>query len=299
MELRQVGTFLEVARLRSFSRAAASLGYSQSAVTMQVQQLERELGARLFDRTPQGAELTERGEAFSFHARELVGAARRAVEAVRDPEGERGQMTGTLRIGSVESLSTAVLPDVLARFHEEHPLVQLVLRSAGEGQLAQEARRGELDLFLTMERKLSERGFVRRIVRREEVAFVAAPGLARELGTLSPPRLGDVPLVLTEGGESYRLELERAAAEHDVRLRPVVETGNTETLVHLAERGLGVAFLPRFAAASSLAAGTLVEVPSDGVGPMDMWTQLFVHRQRLAVPQVAAFVELLRSPDRD
>ena len=207
---------------------------------MQVQQLERELGARLFDRTPQGAELTERGEAFSFHARELVGAARRAIEAVRDPAGERGQMTGTLRIGSVESLSTAVLPDLLVRFHDEHPLVELVLRTAGESRLAQAARRGELDLFLTTERKVSERGFERRLVRREEVAFVASPALARGLGTLSPALLGDVPLVLTEGGESYRLELERACAERDVRLRPVVETGNTETLVRLAERGLGV-----------------------------------------------------------
>lgn len=288
-----MSTFLEVARLRSFSRAAASLGYSQSAVTMQVQQLERELGARLFNRTPQGAELTERGEAFSFHARELMGAARRAVEAVRDPVGERAQMTGTLRIGSVESLSTAVLPDLLVRFHDEHPLVELVLRTAGEGRLAQAARRGELDLFLTMERKVSERGFERRLVRREEVAFVASPALARGLGTLSPALLGDVPLVLTEGGESYRLELERACAERDVRLRPVVETGNTETLVRLAERGLGVAFLPRFAAAASLASGSLVEVPSEGLGPMDMWTQLFVHRQRLASPPVAAFVELL------
>lgn len=202
-------------------------------------------------------------------------------------------MTGTLRIGSVESLSTAVLPDLLVRFHDEHPLVELVLRTAGESRLAQAARRGELDLFLTMERKVSERGFERRLVRREEVAFVASPALARGLGTLSPALLGDVPLVLTEGGESYRLELERACAERDVRLRPVVETGNTETLVRLAERGLGVAFLPRFAAAASLASGSLVEVPSEGLGPMDMWTQLFVHHQRLASPPVAAFVELL------
>lgn len=99
-------------------------------------------------------------------------------------------MTGTLRIGSVESLSTAVLPDLLVRFHDEHPLVELVLRTAGESRL-------------------------------------------------------------------------------------------------------GVAFLPRFAAAASLASGSLVEVPSEGLGPMDMWTQLFVHRQRLASPPVAAFVELL------
>ena len=103
MELRQVSTFLEVARLRSFSRAAASLGYSQSAVTMQVQQLERELGARLFDRTPQGAELTERGEAFSFHARELVGAARRAVEHLIEHGHRRIGIIGGARANNLTS----------------------------------------------------------------------------------------------------------------------------------------------------------------------------------------------------
>lgn len=294
MELREVRTFLEVAECESFSRAAERLDYSQSAVTMQVKRLERQLGVRLFDRMPNGAQLTERGKVLSFYAHELLGAADRAVRAMREPAGALAEVTGTLRMGSVESLSTAVLPDVLVGYHKRHPKVEVVVRTARADQLARWVREGELDLFLTMEHKLSEHGLFRVLLREEDIVFVASPELADELGTLRPERLKYVPLVLTERGESYRLDLERAAAEKDVALRPIVETGNTETLVHLAERGVGVAFLPRFAARASLEAGALAEVPMEGLGPIRMWSQLFVHQEKLVTRSIGAFVDLLR-----
>ena len=75
--------------------------------------------------------------------------------------------------------------------------------------------------------------------------------------------LGRLPIVLTERGESYRLELDRLLAERDVTIEPLVEAGNTETLVHLAERGVGATFVPRFSAANELASGALVELGSD------------------------------------
>lgn len=294
MELRQVETFLKVAELGSFSRAAARLGYSQSAVTMQVKQLEAELGARLFDRLPRGAQLTDRGRAFAFHAQELRSCAERAAASVRVGDPADAAMVGTVRIGSVESISTAVLPDTLVAFHARYPAVELVVRTERIERLVEGVRANRLDLFATMDRPVSLRGLSRTLLREEDIVFACAPTMARGLGPLDVERLAEIPLVLTERGESYRLELERQLAERDRQLHPIVETGNTETLVHLAERGVGVAFLPRFSVASSLERGALVELEVEGMRRVHMASQLFVHREKLLTPPIAAFAGLLQ-----
>lgn len=307
MELRQLETFLKVADLKSFSRAAEKLGYSQSAVTMQIQQLERELGARLFDRVPRGALLTEQGRTFALHAREVLAAADQAAASVRtaDPSAPE-QATGTLRIGTVESVSTALLPELLVRFHARCPRVELVVRTARRNQLVEGLRDGSLDVVVTMEEKFSAAGLARTVLREEEIVFVAPPGMRRSAGAVGPNAAGpdahpplalrdlvQMPFVLTERGESYRLALDRLLAEEDCELVPIVEAGNTETLVHLAERGVGCSFLPRFSVAASLAAGTL-ELLSVDAPPVRMTSQLFVRKSSWPAAPLAAFTELCK-----
>lgn len=292
MELRQVETLLAVASLGSFSRAAERLGYSQSAVTMQIKQLERELGVRLLDRLPRGAALTREGRAFVFHARELVAVLDRAEAAARLEGDGDVEMVGRLRVGSVESIAAALLPRVLARFHERYPHVELVVRTMRGDQLEDAVRENRLDLFLTTDRLLSVRELVRMVSREEDVVFVANPKMAHSVGEVRLDALTHMPLVLTERGESYRRELEDLLAERDEQLHPVVEAGGTETLVRLAERGVGVAFLPRFAASSALERGALVELASS-VQPIRVWNQAFVHKDKPFAGPLRAFVEML------
>ena len=105
--------------------------------------------------------------------------------------------------------------------------------------------------------------------------------------------LGRLPFVLTERGESYRLELDRLLAERDVTIEPLVEAGNTETLVHLAERGVGATFVPRFSAANELASGTLVELGSD-MSAVRMETQMLWHARKWIAPHLAEFIQVTR-----
>ena len=307
MELRTIETFIKVAELGSFSRAAEKLGYSQSAVTMQVQQLERELGVRLLDRVPRGAVLTEQGRTFALRAREVLAAADQAAASVQaaDPSAPE-QATGTLRIGTVESVSTALLPELLVRFHARCPRVELVVRTARRNQLVEGLRDGSLDVVVTMEEKFSAAGLARTVLREEEIVFVAPPGMRRPAGTAGSDAAGpdahpplalrdlvQMPFVLTERGESYRLALDRLLAEEDCELVPIVEAGNTETLVHLAERGVGCSFLPRFSVAASLAAGAL-ELLSVDAPPVRMTSQLFVRKSSWPAAPLAAFTELCK-----
>ena len=302
MELREIETFLAIVEYGTFSRAAEHLGYSQSAVTVQMRQLEQELGVRLFDRILRGVVLTEQGRAFAFHANEIAGAVHSARRAVAAPTEGAHELTGVIRLGSAESISTALLPELLISFHERCPHVQVVVSATRRERMVEGLRNNTLDLLLTMERRVCEPGIHVEALRCEPVVFVAAPHLVETLRnggagserTCSPENLVGLPFVLTERGESYRLELDRLLAERDLAITPLVEAGNTETLVHLAERGVGATFVPRFSAAAELSRGTLVEMSCD-VPAVEMESQLLWHNQKWLAPHLAEFIATTRA----
>ena len=115
MEFRNMKTFLKVSDLQSFTKAAEELGYSQSTVTVQIKQLEEELGVLLFERIGKNVKLTEQGRVFRSQAREIV----HAVEQLRSTMGETEQIRGSLRVGTVDSLCTKRMPYILQEFRKD------------------------------------------------------------------------------------------------------------------------------------------------------------------------------------
>ena len=111
MELRNINTFLHIAELRSFSRTARQLGYSQSAVSSQIAQLEAELGAPLFDRVGKTVRLTDAGQTFLGYARTLLVTAQQAQAALQPTR----QISGSLRIALADSVCSTFLPGLLQR----------------------------------------------------------------------------------------------------------------------------------------------------------------------------------------
>src|SRR5580704_13844365 len=145
VELRQLSHFVAVAEEGSFTRAARRLNYVQSALSVSVQALERELGVRLFDRTTHRVTLTGPGEA-------LLPAARRTLTAgdeIRDLAAAlKGVLRGRLRVGLMQSFAFADVPGVLGRFHRQHPDVEIQVRPAvgGSAALIEELRHGSVDI---------------------------------------------------------------------------------------------------------------------------------------------------------
>jgi DNA-binding transcriptional LysR family regulator len=147
MELRQLEQFVAVAELSSFTRAGQRLHVVQSAVSASVQALERELGARLFERGPRGVRLTPAGSALLPAARHTLDAARTAREAVtRIATG----VAGEVHLGTMASIDVIDLPALLARLRHEHPGITVRLRTSptGSGGLTEELARGDLDAAL-------------------------------------------------------------------------------------------------------------------------------------------------------
>jgi DNA-binding transcriptional LysR family regulator len=140
-----LNTFVSVADQGSFTAAARTLGYTQSAVSRQVAGLERACGVELFVRGGRGVRLTPAGEHLLPHARGLLDRLADARRALRDLRTLGG---GRLRVGAITSANAALVPDALARFHAAHPGVALSLREGTTRHLLPLVERGDLDVAI-------------------------------------------------------------------------------------------------------------------------------------------------------
>src|SRR5687768_15388122 len=147
MEFHQLRYFVAVAERLHFTQAAQDLAVAQPSVSKQIRKLEGELGAPLFQRARGEIALTQAGEALLPWAKRVLADVDGARHEVRDLAG-LGR--GRLSVGATPSLTTVVLPDVLARFHAEYPGVDLVLHEAGSRVLLERLERGDVEVALVI-----------------------------------------------------------------------------------------------------------------------------------------------------
>lgn len=290
MELRTVATFLRVAELQSFSRAAQQLGYSQAAVTVQIKQLEEELGTQLFERFGRHIQLTEPGRRFIPHAQALLRTAQRAKTFIRDDD----QPAGRLRIGTAESLSISVLPPILLDYHRQCPRVEVSIRTGTIPELFNMVRRNDVDVLYFLDKKTDFPEWHKVAERPEPIVFVAPTGhpLTGQRQIPLETILAE-PLLLTEQGVSYRYDLEQQVAARGLELHPFLETGNTGIIVNMLLHGAGLSFLPRYVVQQQLDAGTLA-VLDVAAAAVPMCSQLVYHRNKWLTPHMEIFLTLMQ-----
>ena len=288
MEIRTLITFLRVAELRSFSHAAVQLGYSQAAVTIQIRQLEEELGVQLFERIGKKVRLTEEGRSLIPRAIDVMNA----VRAVRDL-GRGDEPEGQLRLGTAESLLISVLPPVMMEFCRRCPKVEFSTCTDMVTGLFDMVRQNDIDVLYFLDRRTNFPEWVKVAERRERALFVTSPAnpLARERH-ISVERLLMEPLLLTEKGVSYRYTMEQVLAQNGLALHPFLETGNTDIITRLLLQNRGVSFLPEFVVRDYLKSGRLVVLDTQCPG-IHMWSQLVYHRDKCLTPQMEHFMELM------
>ena len=289
MEIRNLATFVRIAQLHNFSKAAEQLGYSQSAITMQIKQLEEELNVRLFERIGKHIRLTQAGDRLLPRAMEVLNAVRRAQTVSMG----QGEISGPLRIGTAKSLLISVLPPVIVEFSRRYPKVEVSTCTGLVEELFCMVRQNDIDLLFFLDKRIDFPEWVKVSERKEEIFFVAsAASPLADRKKIPLDELVEQPFLLTEHGISYRYAFEQMVAQNGLEIHPFLETGNTDIITRMLLHNMGVSFLPGYVVQDYLRSGQLVALDVD-CPEAQMWTQLVYHRDKEMSSQMEHFIELL------
>jgi DNA-binding transcriptional LysR family regulator len=243
MELRNLEHFVAVAEENSFTRAAARVHLVQSALSVSIRSLERDLGARLFDRTTHQVQLTDAGRALLAEARRTLAgadAARDAVAAVS------GGLRGRVRIGIMHSLSLIDLAGLMTTYHRQRPEVQLVPSAvpAGSAGLVRGVLDGQLDVAFAALPSDYPAGLSVRPLATEDMLLACPPdSRLASRRSISVEELDGQPFVEFPAGWGTRRSADRLFLEAGVQRAIAVEIDDIPSVVELVIAGFGYAFL--------------------------------------------------------
>jgi DNA-binding transcriptional LysR family regulator len=291
MQLRHLKVFCDVAATRSFSRAAAMNGISQSAVTQLIQQLEKQLGAELLDRSKRPLVVSRAGQVCFQGYREVLDRCA-AIEQRVHSQGE--EISGEVRVAAIYSVGLYAMNRCMQDFIRRYPKVKVRLEFLPPARVYDTTRKQEVDLGVVSYPRPS-RSLSVVPLRTEGMVLVCSPShrLAR-IKKVTMDQLTGEPFVAFEPELLIRREIDKYLRKRRTLVDVVMEFDNIETIKRAVEIGAGISILPEPTVHSEVERGTLALAPlslGDLRRPLGI-----IHRARKAfTPSVARFVELLRA----
>ena len=290
MHLETLRLYCDVVRLRSFSRGAAQNFVSQSAASQAVQQLERELGVGLIDRTKRPFTVTAEGHRFYNACRGLLEAwekARAEVAAVK------ARVDGTVRVAAIYSVGLHDMSHHLQRFMARYPNARVQLECLHPHKVVEAVLRDEADVGL-MSYPPADRALTVVPLRSEAMVFVCHPNhrLARRR-TVTAADLNGEPFVAFDRELTIRKAIDRTLRQHNARPTVVMEFDNIETIKQAIMIAAGVSLLPRHTVEKEAGIRTLAVVPF-GMPDLVRPVGLIRRRQKPLTPAVDRFIRLLQ-----
>lgn len=290
MDIRNIHTFIRVAELKSFTKAADELNYVQSTVTMQIQQLEKELGYPLFDRIGKKVSLTSLGMEFLTYAYEILHAVEKAATLGR----ENTNIHGVLHLGVSESILFGALADFLPAFKSKYKNLDLRIKTGHTTELLEQLKQNQLDMLYLSANLNTDPDLRCHYVHREYMVFLSNPNhpLAQKKH-IPLEELTQYDFLITEREGICYGRLKELSAQYNVMLRDSVEIDNISMIADLVEKGMGLAFLPEYAVKRRLENGTLfklnVEVP-----PQIYYSQVLCHKNRWMSPFMTGLLDMIK-----
>ncbi|MGP4050498.1 LysR family transcriptional regulator [Streptomyces sp. 2A115] len=293
MDTRLLRTFTTLARTGNFTATAAELHLAQSTVTVHIRTLEKDLGARLFDRLPRGAKLTDAGRHLITDAEAVLDAEARLRATAAGSGG--GPVSGRVVVGAGETLCSARLPGVVAALLRSHPGIDIHLHPTGTAEAVDGLRSGRLDLVLLLEEHADYTDLTAERIAAEPLVLVAAhdhPLTGQDSAPAGWKELAQEHFFLHEQGCSYSDHLARELlAVPGVRPR-LTRFGSIEAARSCVAAGLGLTVMPRVTVKSALREGRLAEVAGPRIP--DVPVHLVRLSRRWLSPAVRAVTEELK-----
>jgi DNA-binding transcriptional LysR family regulator len=240
MEFHQLTYFLAAAQTQNFRKAAEQSLVAQSALSRQIAALEDELGVTLFTRNKKRVSLTPEGQEFALYVRNAMEQLQEGQQWLTQLQaGQRG----TIRIGCIESLATALLPALFASFHRHYPYVRLKVRVDHTDELITMVEQGEVELGLILDPHLqSELLIIRELFRQPLHLLVSAqhPLAQMHASGITLEHIMTEPLLLLDETSRMGQITRRIFAQRGLPLRPLIEIESVEGMKEMVRQGIGV-----------------------------------------------------------
>src|ERR1700758_5167250 len=257
MDFDQLETFLEVARLSSFSRAAERRFRTQPAISAQIRALEEEVGARLLDRSGGKVSLTAAGKIFQKFAEDTIESRRAMITAVaetkRVPRGE-------IIVGANEGPCLHILPEVFAEFKKRYPDVAVNIKRADYSKILESVIDNSVD-FGVVSLPVTDPRLTVVLIHRYELIIIAPPHhpMAR-MKSAAVAEVAKFPMVLPKAGHT-RDALENLFHEHRLKPRYAMELDSSELLKRFVAADVGIGFISRSNVQEDVKANVLATIP--------------------------------------
>ena len=291
MQLRNLITFIHVAELGSFTKAAEQLGYSQSTVSFQIKQLEEDLDCLLFERINHTITLTERGHELVYYAHQI----RALTEEFRDKPNRETQLTGHIHIVTPDSLCEDMVNAHYIDFHTRYPSISVKFTTADTAVMFDMLDHNEADLVMTLDRHSYNKDYIIAKEERLPVHFVtnSHSKFAGQTG-LSIRDIAGEPFILTEYGQGYRRVLDRELAKLSIDITPVLEIGRTDMITSLLTKSNMISFLPDFVTKPLVDAGALCYLDICDMY-IEIWKQLIYHKNKWMSKSLKAVIDYIKA----
>ena len=256
MEIRQLRAFVAIAESGTFTAGALRVHVTQAAISMQIRQLETEIGAKVFVRAPRHVILTEAGEQLLRRARHILREHDAALDEIAELAGaERGR----LRIGSASAMVlTEQLPSILKDLRKQHPAAEISVTSGTSEVLVDQILAGEVDIaFVSL--PVDMRGIKTERLSEDQLVAIASPRhrLAKQR-TISAYTLAGERLILGERGGNTRRLIDQFFAQAGVTLHVAMELSRQQAIKRMVEEDMGVGIVPLQSVKDEVEKGRLI-----------------------------------------
>lgn len=287
MDVNVLKTFVAVCEYGGFSAAGEVLGYTQSTVSSQIRQLEKELNTVLLDRFHHRISMTQDGITVLNHAKKILATQEKMVAELHQVE----HIAGELCLAMPSSISARYFEHHYLGFQEQYPEIHLKIMETGTEQMFDMLRKNEADVVFTLDAHIYNSEFEICAERQEQTHFVAAPDhplLSRKKLTVRDMMNED--FIMTERGMSYRKLLDAYLASESLEIRPMLEIGNPLQICSIVSKSNSVSFLPDFITGKYVENGQLAYLPVEDCF-ITVWTQILLHKNKWHSPALKALVD--------
>ena len=293
MELRNLITFIHVAELGSFTKAAEALGYSQSTVSFQIKQLEDELSCLLFERINHTITLTERGHELVSYAHKV----RALTEDFKESISHEESYGGSIHMVMPDSICEELINSHYVDFHAKNPSVSLKITNADTTVMFDMLNRNEADVIMTLDSHVYQRDYVIAAEETLPMHFVTNPSSKfAERKRLSVKDIINEPFVLTEYGQGYRRVLDKELAKRSLQIVPVLEIGRTDIITDVISKADMISYLPDFVTRKKVEKGELCYLDVCDI-KTEIYKQLLYHKNKWISKSLKSLIEYVKETE--